>query len=261
MGLDKLIKREISITIAVVLLVTTVFLMISYSIFTVDTTGEKNTITFGDISLRFCSNQKDISGNPQDAKCKPIENVGNVIGTKTDENGNTKNVPIYPRQDPVSAEDWTALTEDIPPYIFELENTGSLDLYVTMYLEKDTTAASIIRDAEDANGNKLDANGNIITGTDTPAHVTYNGQVDDNQIKIAIGETNATPSIKLYSDTVNSEGNHIIATKILIPAKTSKTFKLYAWLVSDAVNASQGKFFVTNISVKGEYLPSEILSN
>ena len=36
MGLEKMIKREIGITIATVLLVTTVFLMFSYAIFKVD---------------------------------------------------------------------------------------------------------------------------------------------------------------------------------------------------------------------------------
>ena len=46
-----MIKREISITIATVLLVTTVFLMFSYAIFKVDVSGDTNVITFGEQQL------------------------------------------------------------------------------------------------------------------------------------------------------------------------------------------------------------------
>ena len=81
MGLEKMIKREISITIATVLLVTTVFLMFSYAIFKVDVSGDTNVITFGDVAMSFC----------KDSTCaETIPNIGNVIGTTTDENGITK---------------------------------------------------------------------------------------------------------------------------------------------------------------------------
>ena len=125
MGLDKLIKREIGITIATVLLVTTVFLMLSYAIFKVEVSGEANTVTFGDIKLAFC----------KDSTCNTtIPNIGNVIGTKT-ENGVTKYVPVYPQKDPSTSAEWDALS----PYIFTLTNSGTIDLYISLLLTKDDT--------------------------------------------------------------------------------------------------------------------------
>lgn len=221
MGLDKLIKREISITIATVLLVTTLFIMFSYAIFKVEVSGETNVITFGDVAMSFCA---DLTCNTT------ISNIGNIIGTKT-ENGITSYVPVYPQEDPTNAADWDKLS----PYTFTLTNSGTLDLYISIYLTKDQTPDLKY----------------IIDST------TYSQFVEDNQIKIAIGEQGATPTIKLYSDTKNANGDYIIASNILIPAGQTKIFNLYAWLRSDAVNASQGKYFVTQISARGEYLPAE----
>ena len=221
MGLDKLIKREIGITIATVLLVTTVFLMFSYAIFKVEVSGETNVITFGDVAMSFCA----------DANCNTtIPNIGNVIGTKT-ENGVTKYVPIYPQEDPTTTEEWNELS----PYIFTLTNSGTLDLYISLYLTKDQTP-----DLKYVVDDK-----------------TYSEPVEDNQIKIAIGEQGSAPTIKLYSDTKNEKGDYVIASNILIPAGETKIFNLYAWLISTADNASQGKYFVTQISARGEYLPAE----
>lgn len=221
MGLDKLIKREIGITIATVLLVTTVFLMFSYAIFKVEVSGETNVITFGDVAMSFCA----------DANCNTtIPNIGNVIGTKT-ENGITSYVPIYPQEDPTTTEEWNELS----PYIFTLTNSGTLDLYISLYLTKDQTP-----DLKYVVDDK-----------------TYSEPVEDNQIKIAIGEQGSAPTIKLYSDTKNEKGDYVIASNILIPAGQTKIFNLYAWLISTADNASQGKYFVTQISARGEYLPAE----
>jgi len=219
MGLEKLIKREIAITIATVTLVTTVFLMFSYAIFKVEAEGENNVISFGDVSMSFCA----------DSTCNnTLTNIGNVIGTKT-ENGVTSYVPIYPQADPVSAADWANLT----PYTFTLTNDGDLDLYISLYLEKDTTP-----------GLNYTVDGK-----------QYIEAVEENQIKVAIGEDGSTPTIKNYSDTLVGE-NHVIASNILIPSGETKIFHLYSWLTSDASNASQGKYFVTQISARGEYIPA-----
>lgn len=220
MGLDKLIKREIGITIATVLLVTTVFIMFSYAIFKVEVSGETNAISFGDISMSFCA----------DSTCNStIQNIGNVIGTKI-EDGITKYVPIYPQNDPTTQAEW----DELVPYTFVLTNNGALDLYVSLNLMKDTTPDLKY----------------------TVDNVEYNAPVEDDQIKIGIAEGNNTPTIKLYSDTKNIDNDdHIIASSILMKAGETKIFHLYAWLRSDANNASQGKYFVTKISAKGEFLP------
>jgi len=131
---------------------------------------------------------------------------------------------------PVSDEEGMKLT----PYTFTLTNDGDLDLYISLYLEKDTTP-----------GLNYTVDGK-----------QYIEAVEENQIKVAIGEDGSTPTIKNYSDTLVGE-NHVIASNILIPSGETKIFHLYSWLTSDASNASQGKYFVTQISARGEYLPAE----
>ena len=215
-----MINREIKITIGVVAIVSLIFIAMSYAIFKVDTTGSTDTIKFGDISLAFC----------KDSTCdSTISDIGNVIGTEKDANGNTVYSKIYPVSDPSTASDWN----NLKPYIFTLTNDGDIPLYVSLYLEKDPTAGTIVSDG-----------------------VEYSEFVNDDEVKIAIGEGSSTPTISLYSANVDADGNHKIASNILINVGEKKTFKLYAWLKSDATNASQGKYFVTQISARGEYFPS-----
>ena len=215
-----MINREIKITIGVVAIVSLIFIAMSYAIFKVDTTGSTDTIKFGDISLAFC----------KDSTCdSTIRDIGNVIGTEKDANGNTVYSKIYPVSDPSTASDWN----NLKPYIFTLTNDGDIPLYVSLYLEKDPTAGTIVSDG-----------------------VEYSEFVSDDEVKIAIGEGISNPTISLYSDKVDADGNHKIASNILINVGEKKTFKLYAWLKSDATNASQGKYFVTQISARGEYFPS-----
>ena len=215
-----MINREIKITIGVVAIVSLIFIAMSYAIFKVDTTGSTDTIKFGDISLAFC----------KDSTCdSTISDIGNVIGTEKDANGNTVYSKIYPVSDPSTASDWN----NLKPYIFTLTNDGDIPLYVSLYLEKDPTAGTIVSDG-----------------------VEYSEFVSDDEVKIAIGEGTSIPTISLYSAKADADGNHKIASNILINVGEKKTFKLYAWLKSDATNASQGKYFVTQISARGEYFPS-----
>ena len=61
----------------------------------------------------------------------------------------------------------------------------------------------------------------------------------------------------LYSETTtDTNGNRIIATFELKPGET-KVMYLYAWLKSDAENAAQGKYFVSQISARGEFIPED----
>lgn len=221
-----MIKREISITIATVLLVTTVFLMFSYAIFKVDVSGDTNVITFGDVAMSFCT----------DSTCNStIPNIGNVIGT-TIEDGITKYVPIYPVEKSEN-EEWTQ--EDyakLSPYIFTLTNDGTLGLYVTIFLNRDTTPGLSY----------------------TVDNVIYKDPVDDDQIMIAIGEQGNIPTKMLYSTTKNdTTGGQIIASEIELKPGETKIMNLYAWLKSDAENAAQGKYFVSQISARGEFIPED----
>lgn len=227
-----MIKREIGITIATVLLVTTVFLMFSYAIFKVDVSGDTNVITFGDVKMSFCA----------DKTCNStITNIGNIIGTTT-EGGVTKYVPIYPAEKS-EIEEWT--TDDyakLTPYIFTLTNEGSLSLDVTLFLNRDTTAG--LSYTQEINGETYTQN--------------FNDPVDDDQIMVAIGEQGTLPTKMLYSNTTNdATGGKVIATNIELKPKETKIMYLYAWLKSDAENAAQGKYFVSQISAKGEFIPKD----
>ena len=64
-------------------------------------------------------------------------------------------------------------------------------LYVSLYLEKDPTAGTIVSDG-----------------------VEYSEFVSDDEVKIAIGEGTSTPTISLYSAKVDADGNHKIASNI-----------------------------------------------
>lgn len=226
MGLEKLLKREIMITVGIVALVATLFLMFSYAVFKVDVEGENNVISFGDIALSFC----------QDSTCdSTIENIGNVIGTETVD-GVTSYVPIYPSSDPTTTDDWS----NLKPYIFKITNSGSLKIKLSLYLENDTSQTTVTQDR-------------VVNGTTYTE--TYEGVVDESEVKIAIGEVGSTPTIKLYSETLTSNNEHQLVSNIYLEPGESKTFNLYSWLKSDTVNASQGKYFVTLITARGEYIP------
>lgn len=220
-----MIKREIGITIATVLLVTTVFLMFSYAIFKVDVSGDTNVITFGDVSMSFCTNSTCNS---------TIPNIGNIIGTTKAEDGTTKYVPIYPAEKSEAevwvADDYAKLT----PYIFTLTNDGTLSLDVTLFLNRDTTPGLSY----------------------TVDDVIYKDPVEDDQIMIAIGEQGTLPTKMLYSNMTNdATGGKVIATNIELQPGATKIMYLYAWLKSDAENAAQGKYFVSQISARGEFIP------
>lgn len=228
-----MIKREIGITIATVLLVTTVFLMFSYAIFKVDVSGESNVITFGDVAMSFCT----------DSTCNStIPNIGNIIGTEPDGNGGTRYVPIYPAEKSETeawvADDYAKLT----PYIFTLTNDGSLSLNVTLFLNRDTTPSLKYTFDQTINGENYTQE--------------FNSPVDDDQIMVAIGEEGTLPTKMLYSNTTNdATGGKVIATNIELKPSETKIMYLYAWLKSDAENAAQGKYFVSQISARGEFIP------
>lgn len=224
--LKKLLKREIVITIVSVLFISIVFIGVSYSFFKVENKGDTNSISFGDISLKICV----------DSKCdSELDSLDNVLGVSVKDGVSTHN-PIYPSSDPVSSSDWDSLDS----YTFTLTNNGSLPTYISIILNK-TSVSDITYNSE-----------------------VYSGEADDNVIKVAIGESGSNPTIMLYSDTLDSNNNHVISKNVYLDVNEEKTFNLYAWLVeevsddeSDQIkhNLNQGKIFVSELLVKSEYLP------
>lgn len=213
MNLRALIKREIMIASLTIILVTLGLIAFSYSVFMDVEEGETNVINFGDIAMSFCA----------DSSCNSlVQNLGNIIGTETNEAGESVPVKVYPMSQ----------TEGLKttPYKFILENTGDYDLYVTIKLEPDTE---------------------FILNTEFPDYSDYTETAYSN-IMIGFGEDGLNPTVQLYSALTDYK----LASNILIPAGEQKIFNLYAWVKEDAPNTAQGTYFVTKISAIGEFIPN-----
>ncbi len=122
MYIDKLIKKEVITLLISVAFLVVVFIGVTFAKFLSVDKGKKTVINMGDLNISFCNN----------STCDTTySNIGQVIGTKV-ENGVTVPASIYPFPD-----DGTYSNET--PYIFKVENTGSLDSTVKIKLKEDAT--------------------------------------------------------------------------------------------------------------------------
>ena len=122
MYIDKLIKKEVITLLISVAFLVVVFIGVTFAKFLSVDKGEKTVINMGDLNISFCN----------DSTCDTTySNIGQVIGTKV-ENGVTVPASIYPFPD-----DGTYSNET--PYIFKVENTGTLDSTVKIKLKEDAT--------------------------------------------------------------------------------------------------------------------------
>ena len=122
MYIDKLIKKEVITLLISVAFLVVVFIGVTFAKFLSVDKGEKTVINMGDLNISFCN----------DSSCDTTySNIGQVIGTKV-ENGVIVPASIYPFKN-----DGTYSNET--PYIFKIENTGSLDSTVKIKLKEDAT--------------------------------------------------------------------------------------------------------------------------
>ena len=122
MYIDKLIKKEVITLLISVAFLVVVFIGVTFAKFLSVDKGQKTVINMGDLNISFCNN----------STCDTTySNIGQVIGTKV-ENGVTVPASIYPFPD-----DGTYSNET--PYIFKIENTGTLDSTVKIKLKEDAT--------------------------------------------------------------------------------------------------------------------------
>ena len=122
MYIDKLIKKEVITLLISVAFLVVVFIGVTFAKFLSVDKGKKTVINMGDLNISFCS----------DSTCDTTySNIGQVIGTKV-ENGVTVPASIYPFKN-----DGTYSNET--PYIFKVENTGTLDSTVKIKLKEDAT--------------------------------------------------------------------------------------------------------------------------
>ena len=122
MYIDKLIRKEVITLIISVAMLVIIFIGVTYAKFLSIGKGQDNVISMGDLNISFC----------KDTTCDTTyTNIGQVIGTKI-ENGVTVPADIYPFKN-----DGSYLNET--PYIFKIENTGSLDSTVKIKLREDAS--------------------------------------------------------------------------------------------------------------------------
>ena len=122
MYIDKLIKKEVITLLISVAFLVIVFIGVTFAKFLSVDKGEKTVINMGDLNISFCN----------DSSCDTTySNIGQVIGTKV-ENGTTVPASIYPFP---NNETYSGET----PYIFKIENTGTLDSTVKIKLKEDAT--------------------------------------------------------------------------------------------------------------------------
>ena len=122
MYIDKLIKKEVITLLVSVSLLVIIFIGVTYAKFLSVDKGQDTVINMGDLNISFC----------KDTTCDTTyTNIGQVIGTKV-ENATTVPADIYPFKNDGSYSNET-------PYIFKIENTGSLDSTVKIKLKEDAS--------------------------------------------------------------------------------------------------------------------------
>ena len=122
MYIDKLIKKEVITLLISVSLLVIIFIGVTYAKFLSVDKGQDTVINMGDLNISFC----------KDTTCDTTyTNIGQVIGTKI-ENGTSVPADIYPFKNDGSYSNET-------PYIFKIENTGSLDSTVKIKLKEDAS--------------------------------------------------------------------------------------------------------------------------
>ena len=122
MYIDKLIKREVITLLVSVSLLVIIFIGVTYAKFLSIDKGQDTVINMGDLNISFC----------KDTTCDTTyTNIGQIIGTKVVD-GVTTPVSIYPYAGKTEYSNET-------PYIFKVENTGTLDSTVKIKLKEDAT--------------------------------------------------------------------------------------------------------------------------
>lgn len=234
------INRRILFTVVTLVVVSTVFARYTYAAFKIETSGETTTIKFGDIEMSLCDTSTcDSSGTL----------YTNSIGTRTftyhgannEELQGTGYKSYYPISDPDST--YNSTWNNMDYYKFDLKNTGDLDLYVSIYLENDTTSnlTYTINHGANTTYTKNDGtNNNSFTESGTNETVrteTFNSFVGANvneykYFKVALlldGTT--TPSIQTFKTIYDND--YLVASNISLPAGQTKTYYLYIWLSND----------------------------
>ncbi len=217
MPLDKIIKKDAVLLSITIISLVLIIIGTSYAYFMSVDKGKNNIISVGDLKVSFCIDQT----------CKNnYANFGQVIGTK---NVNGKSVidNIYPYNS-----DEEALKSY--PYIFNINNTGSLRTYVTIRLKEDKDYV-------------------VSKNYEGYSNIT---NLYSNHIKVAVSECNNSINIdnaNIYN--YSQLDDNIIVKDDIFDSGVDKTYCLWTYLDNSSPNEVQNTYFVANLDFKAEYKP------
>ena len=284
MYIDKLIKKEVITLLVSVSLLVIIFIGVTYAKFLSVDKGQDTVVNMGDLNISFC----------KDTTCdSTYTNIGQVIGTKI-ENGVSVPSSIYPFKNDGSYSKET-------PYIFKVENTGSLDSTVKIKLKEDTSFtpsgdysdyarltskyASHLKVAikkrilyKDTGYQLGDVNMDGIVNYDdietlsrilskqiTPTDLQIKLADIDNNGKITAREVTYLSQM-INGSIINIHSSHIytyidledgvIFKDDVIKSGESAIYFLWLYLDNTTPNDAQKTYFVGNIDIEGEYIPS-----
>lgn len=217
MYIDKLIKKEIVTLITSLIILLTVFIGVSFAAFFSNDEGKDNTISLGDLEILFCD----------DISCKTgYENIGQIIGM----NNNNEIVSMYPYESNEEAINET-------PYIFNIKNTGKLDINLRAFLTED------------------------ITFTPQNEYKDYESITNNYKSHIMIGLSECTNKINRENINIlkyEELNDNVLIDKDKIKSNEEKTYCLWTWLDNETPNEVQKTYFVANLNFEAEYSPKSL---
>ena len=215
MQIDKMIKKELISLLTSVIILALLFIGVSFAAFLSIKEGNAQTINVGDLAITFCDDSSCESG---------YENIGQVIGTS--------NEGTLVSMFPYSTDDEALLSS---PYIFKIENSGTIVNYLTIKLLEDTSFVP----SGDYEGYE----------SITKNYMKYL-KVGINECSDGIIKTAGTIIYK-YSEISNG----VIKSDDKFEPNEEKTYCLWTWLDSTTPNEVQNTYFVANLEFEAEYRP------
>lgn len=284
MYIDKIIKKEVITLLTSVGLLLIIFIGVSFASFFSIKEGQNNVVKTGDLAISFCS----------DSACDTTyTNIGQVIGTtKVDGTSVPSSIYPYPNDGTYStatpyifkientgnldAKITINLKEDtdfLPSGNYN-EYTRLTSLYAShlkIAIRKRVLASGTEYQVGDANRDGIVNTNDAIYVNSFPSEPTEEDYLicdvnedkkinasDALRIKRSVTGTYSDDKIpKTYISSFDTASDNVIYTDDTIKAGESAIYYLWLYLDETTPNQAQKTYFVGNIDVKGEYIPTD----
>lgn len=289
MYIDKIIKKEVITLLTSVGLLLIIFIGVSFASFFSIKEGQNNVVKTGDLAISFCS----------DSTCDTTyTNIGQVIGT-TKVDGTSVPSSIYPYPDDGTYSNATPyifkventgnldakitinLKEDtdfLPSGNYN-EYTRLTSLYAShlkIAIRKRVLASGTEYQVGDVNKDGIvnydDKTylAKVMIGSENLSETSIgdvdgDGKIDSKDgialIQSIVGMASTSVMPKTYISSFDTASDNVIYTDDTIKAGESAIYYLWLYLDDTTPNQAQKTYFVGNIDVKGEYIPSDGTNN